>query len=752
MRYKMLNVIVCAVLLLAGAHPLDADAAQTSGDVRIGAIFPANQLDPQLAQNSTEAVLVDQLFLGLTGLDAKGNVVPALAQSWDISDDGLTYVFTLRSGVQWVDANRRLVREVIANDVGFSLERAIQFGSFEGVIEGAEVLDDFTIMIFLQRVIPDFLTVLAVSPAAKVVPTDLVLEIGEGAWATPGTIWSNGPYLLADQSRTTVVLEPNPFWDGERTGQVNAVRIEYIPDPQERLRRYVNDELDLIELEPEFRDILLQDPGFAQRVHNEGGVPLDLFSGTIFARQISFGHSYLVKEYLLPVYSSYFGLSGMRFWQFNNQIPVVQISENTRVLNDETLGALLSIDDQGTLTFARQTAQLELIQIGDILVGASTLDVGTDAAPFGFLLRVVNLSLISGQFVVETTPAYLDEAIVRGSLTQEIVIDLGDIYDIPPVSSVPRSGGIVPIAYAPPYAGLEVKIDNVLYDADGDTDVTKDDQVRVLGKVNVESGPGLHLSLDIQNNRLQKLRFTNSLQQTAELKVYSNVNLATLKKEVVVQRYIFTPQTVFIGWVPVVITPELSVVIGIDGRISVKVSTGIEQSSIITVGAGYDSNGWNPILEMSNFHVGPVETLLEQGASARAYAGPELAVTIYGVAGPYGRVQGYLKLEADPAIVAAPWWELTGGIEGQVGVKAQIFSVVDLRYSHAFNIHGPQILAQAGVIIPTATYMPTPQVNNPNIVSCGSNLWPPGCWDWWVWLIVIGLILIALRRMFKKEE
>jgi len=751
MKHRFLSVIVCVSLILLAVPVMDVPAAQAPRDVRLGSIYPANQLDPQLAQNSTEALLVEQLFLGLVGLDRDGNLTPELAQSWEVSDDGLLYTFNLRTGVPWVGAQGRPTRNINADDVRFTFERALEFGNFEGVISGIEIVDDLTVLIVLQEYFPEFLTVLAISPAAKIVPVDLVLEAGEGVWTLPGTIWGSGPYLLADRTDQTVVLEANSFWEGERTGQVEAVRVEYTEDPFDALRRYVNDEFDLIELYPEFREILGQDPGYDRSVQDVEGRPLDLFNETFFTRQTGLGHSYLVREDLQPVYSAYFGLGGFHLWSFNQDLPEVQVSDNTRVLNNETLSALETLDDQGRLIFSRQTPQLELIQRGDILVGNSTLTVNSNAAPYGFLRKVDNYFPDGGRYVIETTQAYLDEAIVQANISEGLDVDLNDVYDIPPVSFAPPAGDrTAPVAYKPPYAELEFEIDRVLVDEDGDEVNTTDDQLRVKGTVKVKSDPGIKFSMDIQNNQLQYLELTDTLKQTAELKVYSNVVTPVgFDKSVTIKRYIFAPQTIFIGWVPVVITPEISVVAGLKGGVSIGISTGMDQSSTITSGVLYQNGKWDAFLDIGDVHVGPWETKLTQSAQARAYAGPEFAVTVYGVAGPYGSIQGYLSLTTDPP--GSSLWKLHGGVEGEVGLKAKIFSIVDTHYSEKLDILGPELLAQADKVIPTATFMPTatpePQ-NGGTTKTCSSIWWPTSCWPTWLWVVVVVVVVLILLLIF----
>jgi peptide/nickel transport system substrate-binding protein len=77
-------------------------------------------LDPtSAAAGAIDSVLYANVFEGLTRFMGDGSVVPGLAESWEISDDGLTYTFTLRDGVTFHDGTA-----MDAEDVKFSLDRA----------------------------------------------------------------------------------------------------------------------------------------------------------------------------------------------------------------------------------------------------------------------------------------------------------------------------------------------------------------------------------------------------------------------------------------------------------------------------------------------------------------------------------------------------------------------------------------------------------------------------------------------------
>jgi ABC-type transport system substrate-binding protein len=390
MKHKILGAILCMAFLIMLVPPASAPAAQSSESVRLGLIYPLNQLDPLFVESSSEAFLAEQLFLGLVRLDENENLTPDLAESWEISDDGLEWIFYLREGIPWVDPNFEPIRDVIAEDVSFTMFRALEFGNFEEVLQGIEVIDDFTVQFSLRAPNPDFGTVLAVSPAAKVVPFDLVQEAGD-AWTEPGVIWGAGSYLMVERTRSSVGLESNPFWKFANNYLMRSVLVEYTPDPTEALQQYLRSEFDMIELTPEIGEIVLQEPGLNEQVVPVEPVRTDLFSPMPFTDIQGIDHSYLAKPYLLPATSGYFGLARIIHWGFDTQPSEVQIPGTTRVMDDETLGALQSMtDDQSRLVFERMTPQLSLIFIDDIIVGGSTLEVGNEAAPFGFLRRVVD--------------------------------------------------------------------------------------------------------------------------------------------------------------------------------------------------------------------------------------------------------------------------------------------------------------------------------------------------------------------------
>ena len=107
------------ILLGASTAALMAGTAMAKDDLTLAMQLEPPHLDPtSAAAGAIDSVLYSNVFEGLTRFMGDGSVVPGLAESWEISDDGLTYTFKLRSGVTFHDGTT-----MDAEDVKFSLDR-----------------------------------------------------------------------------------------------------------------------------------------------------------------------------------------------------------------------------------------------------------------------------------------------------------------------------------------------------------------------------------------------------------------------------------------------------------------------------------------------------------------------------------------------------------------------------------------------------------------------------------------------------
>ena len=216
-------------------------------------------LDPIHTTDTTSATIVLKLFEGLVDQDPETlEVVPALAETWEIADDGLTYTFHLRRDVVFHNG-----RPVTSADFRYSFERclrpesrsprswvlepisgadALRSGDAD-TLTGMETPDEYTVVIRLDRPFAPFLSYLAME-SGRVVAREGV----DGDSFTPiGT----GPYRFVRWDHDIrVVTEAWEGWHGPAPA-VRRVEYEVIPDVGVAFQKFVAGELDLVnELPP----------------------------------------------------------------------------------------------------------------------------------------------------------------------------------------------------------------------------------------------------------------------------------------------------------------------------------------------------------------------------------------------------------------------------------------------------------------------------------------------------------------------
>ncbi|SLN24111.1 Glutathione-binding protein GsiB precursor [Roseovarius litorisediminis] len=210
---------------LAGVLALAGISAQAQGDIVVGLQLEPPHLDPtSAAAGAIDQVVYANVFEGLTRFDPDGSVGPGLAESWDISEDGLVYSFHLRSGVRFHDGT-----ELDAKDVRFTLDRArddtsqnAQKALFAG-IETVKVIDPLTVQVTLKAPDGSFLFNMAWGDAVIVAPE----SIGEIKHKPVGT----GAFMFDDwvQGDRIELVKYAGYW-GE-PARLDHVTFKFISDP-----------------------------------------------------------------------------------------------------------------------------------------------------------------------------------------------------------------------------------------------------------------------------------------------------------------------------------------------------------------------------------------------------------------------------------------------------------------------------------------------------------------------------------------
>lgn len=219
--FLLMSALVCLSACGGGNKP---DRALT---LSIGNGAEPLSLDPAKATNSWENRIISGMFVGLTMRDAKGGVVPGMAESWTTSANGLTWTFKLRDA-KWSDGTpvtagdfeygaRRLMTLKPPSQVAsqyFALANAqeVQEGKLPADQLGVTALDSKTVEIKLKEPTP-FLPILLAYMTLAPVPQHIVEKFGD-AWVKPANIVVNGAYELVEWKPNDLVhLTRNPnFW------------------------------------------------------------------------------------------------------------------------------------------------------------------------------------------------------------------------------------------------------------------------------------------------------------------------------------------------------------------------------------------------------------------------------------------------------------------------------------------------------------------------------------------------------------
>ncbi|HET8605859.1 MAG TPA: ABC transporter substrate-binding protein [Gaiellaceae bacterium] len=180
-------------------------------------------LVPGYVYSTESATIVGHLFRGLLALDRDLNVVPATADNFRVSADGLTYLFRLREGASWSDGE-----PVTAEDFAWTWARMREEGAHTAFMLGgveAEALDDRTLEVRLDRPRSYFPWVLA-SVWTYPWPRHRCLELGAD-WKRAEHLVSNGPYMLAERDDDHLLLVANPHYAGPR-GNVGEIHVAFV--------------------------------------------------------------------------------------------------------------------------------------------------------------------------------------------------------------------------------------------------------------------------------------------------------------------------------------------------------------------------------------------------------------------------------------------------------------------------------------------------------------------------------------------
>ncbi len=247
------SVLLAAGLLLTACGGGDGGNRRTIVDSRDN--YDPRSLDPALSTDVPTGRATGYLFDGLTRFTPAGDVVPALATSWDVSPDGIAYTFHLRRGVTFTDGTPFVARQVLASwqrvlDPKVKGGRGWPLYPIKGAKEfadgkapaftGVSATNDSTVVVTLKEPFAIFPKLLAM-PVAAITPDRIAANFGENPVGT-------GPWKLVEWKHDDFLLfVPNPkYWGGAPKAESLKARI--IAEPSTAVAEFESGNVDVLQI------------------------------------------------------------------------------------------------------------------------------------------------------------------------------------------------------------------------------------------------------------------------------------------------------------------------------------------------------------------------------------------------------------------------------------------------------------------------------------------------------------------------
>jgi oligopeptide transport system substrate-binding protein len=254
-RARGVHAVVAAALLAVVATIAGAPIQAAGPPLRFLA-GAAGTLDPAFIADAADVQLLLQLYAGLTRLDERGEAYPSLASGWAVSDDGLTYRFTLREDLAFSDGSPLVAEDVrrswlrlldpaigasapdVLSVVAGATERARGDAGEDAV--GIEAPNETTLVVRLRHPASYFVEVTA-TPATFVVPPS---ADATQTWQSPDAFVGSGPYSVDGTDGADLVLRANEHYVA---GPPPIDEIRWVASVDgDSATAFANDELDLV--------------------------------------------------------------------------------------------------------------------------------------------------------------------------------------------------------------------------------------------------------------------------------------------------------------------------------------------------------------------------------------------------------------------------------------------------------------------------------------------------------------------------
>ena len=241
-----------------------ADAQETNEEGKIGRLISGGEpgsLHPALSQGNHESIILDHVFEGLMKRDQNTDIVTGMADSYEISEDGLTYTFKIREDAKWSNGDPVIAKDFeIAWKYALNPETGSEYayqlyylangeaynnGEASEDEVGVKAIDDKTLEVTLKAPTPYFLELCAFY---TYYPVNSKLQEEQGAeWSHEGsTFVSNGPFVVTEWNHDeSIVCVKNENYYNKDAIKLDGLEFFISEDQNTMWQMYENEEIDI---------------------------------------------------------------------------------------------------------------------------------------------------------------------------------------------------------------------------------------------------------------------------------------------------------------------------------------------------------------------------------------------------------------------------------------------------------------------------------------------------------------------------
>lgn len=262
---KQMKRFLSLILIFAVIFSLSSCSDGDNKAISYSLSASPSTLDPQYATDTASQIVINNTFEGLVRLSSDGEIIPGIAESWNVSGDGLTYTFNLKANTEWYCPsvlksefgedfyNKFSAEKVTASDFVFAMQRAVSpetaspnahrlfvienaseiySGKAEASTLGVSAPQDYTLIIKLHEPCPDMLERLTES-AFMPCNEEFFNSMNGRYGLTHRHILCNGPfYVSAWDKESSLSIRRNKYYAGEQAVMPSSVNFSFDYDAQ----------------------------------------------------------------------------------------------------------------------------------------------------------------------------------------------------------------------------------------------------------------------------------------------------------------------------------------------------------------------------------------------------------------------------------------------------------------------------------------------------------------------------------------